>query len=127
MCNYLITKFSLPLLYTRRRKWQPTLVPLPGESHGQRSLVGYIPQGRKESDTTERLHFTVYLGFPRGSVHKESTFNAGEPGSITGSGTSPREGNGNRLQYLCLVNPMDRGAWWPVERGVTKNWTQLSH
>ena len=41
-----------------RRKWQPTPVLLPGESHGQRSLVGYSPQGRKESDMTERLHFT---------------------------------------------------------------------
>ena len=40
-----------------RRKWQPTLVFLPGESHGRRSLVGYSPRGRKESDTTERLHF----------------------------------------------------------------------
>ena len=40
-----------------RRKWQPTPVFLPGESHGRRSLVGYSPQGRKESDTTERLHF----------------------------------------------------------------------
>ena len=40
-----------------RRKWQPTPVFLPGESHGQRSLVGYSPQGRKESDTTERLHY----------------------------------------------------------------------
>ena len=40
-----------------RRKWQPTPVFLPGESHGQRSLVGYSPWGRKESDTTERLHF----------------------------------------------------------------------
>ena len=40
-----------------RRKWQPTPVFLPGESHGQRSLVGYSPQGRKESDMTERLHF----------------------------------------------------------------------
>ena len=39
-----------------RRKWQPTPVFLPGESHGRRSLVGYSPQGRKESDTTERLH-----------------------------------------------------------------------
>ena len=42
-----------------RRKWQPTLVFLPGESHGQRSLVGYSPQGRKESDTTERLHLKL--------------------------------------------------------------------
>ena len=40
-----------------RRKWQSTPVPLPGKSHGQRSLTGYSPWGRKESDTTERLHF----------------------------------------------------------------------
>ena len=40
-----------------RRKWQPTPVFLPGESHGWRSLVGYSPRGRKESDTTQRLHF----------------------------------------------------------------------
>ena len=40
-----------------RRKWQPTPVFLPGESHGQRTLLGYSPWGRKESDTTERLHF----------------------------------------------------------------------
>ena len=43
-----------------RRKWQPTPVFLPGKSHGQRSLVGYSPWGRKESDTNERLHFLVY-------------------------------------------------------------------
>ena len=41
-----------------RRKWQSTLALLPGKSHGQRSLIGYSPWGRKESDTTERLHFT---------------------------------------------------------------------
>ena len=40
-----------------RRKWQPTPVLLPGKSHGQRSMVGYSPWGRKESDMTERLHF----------------------------------------------------------------------
>ena len=40
-----------------RRKWQPTPVFLPGESHGQRSLAGYSPRSRKQSDTTERLHF----------------------------------------------------------------------
>ena len=40
-----------------RRKWQPTPVFLPGESHGQKSLVGYSPRGRKESDTTQQLHF----------------------------------------------------------------------
>ena len=44
-----------------RRKWQPTPVLLPGKSHGQRSLVGYSPWGRKESDTTERLHFHFHI------------------------------------------------------------------
>ena len=44
-----------------RRKWQPTPVVLPGESHGQRSLVGYSPWGRKEWDTTERLHFHFHM------------------------------------------------------------------
>ena len=43
-----------------RRKWQPTPVFLPGESHGRKSLVGYCPQGRKELDTAERLHFTLW-------------------------------------------------------------------
>ena len=43
-----------------RRKWQPTPVFLPGKSHGQKSLAGYSPWGRKESDTTEQLHFTLF-------------------------------------------------------------------
>ena len=42
------------------------------------------------------------------------------------SGRSPREGNGNPLQYSCLENPVDRGAWWVTVHGVTKSWTQLS-
>ena len=46
------------------RKWQPTPVFLPGESHGQRSLVGYSPRGRKELDTTERLHFHFHFYLP---------------------------------------------------------------
>jgi len=41
-------------------------------------------------------------------------------GSIPGSGRSPREGNGNPLQYSCLENPMDRGAWWATVHGVSK-------
>ena len=48
----------------RRRKWQPTPVLFPGKSHGQRSVVGYSPWGRKESDTTERLHFTSLHRIP---------------------------------------------------------------
>ena len=51
---------SLGLEIPWRRKWQSTPVLLPGKSHGQRSLVGYSPWGRKESDTTERLHLLTY-------------------------------------------------------------------
>ena len=70
------------LCFHRRRQWQPTPVLLPGNSHGRRSLVGCSPWGRKESDTTERLHFHFSL-------------------SCTG------EGNGNPLQRCCLENPKD--------------------
>ena len=49
--------------------------------------------------------------FPGGSVSKEPTCSAGDPGSILGSERSPGEGNGNPLQYSCLANPMDRRAW----------------
>ena len=66
-----------------RRKWQPTPVFLPRESHGQRSLVGCCPQGHMESDTTEATYQHACIG----------------------------EGNGNPLQYSCWENPRDRGAW----------------
>ena len=65
-------------------------------------------------------------GFPGSSEVKGSARNAGDPGSIPGSGRSPGEGNGNPLQYSCLENPMDRGAWWATIHGVTKSWTRLS-
>ena len=86
----------------RRRQWHPTPVLLPGKSHGQRSLVGCSPWGREEMDTTEQLHSHFSL-------------------SCIG------EGNGNPLQYSCLENPMDRGAWWAAVHGVAKSWTQLSN
>ena len=50
--------------------------------------------------------------FPDGSDGKASAYNVGDPGSVPGSGRSPREGNGNPLWYFCLENPMDGGAWW---------------
>ena len=83
-----------------RRQWHPTPVLLPGKSHGWRSLVGYSPWGRWESDTTERLHFHFSL-------------------LCTG------EGNGNPLQCSCLENPRDRGAWWGAVYGVAQSWTRL--
>ena len=90
-----------------RRKWQPTPVFLPGESHGWRSLVGYSPWGRKESDTTERLHpeprtqcrkglilliGPYHSGLPGGSVIKNSPANVGDArdmGLIPGLGRFP--------------------------------------
>ena len=84
----------------QRRQWQPTPVLLPGKSHRQRSMVGCSPWGRKESDTTERLHFHFSL-------------------------SCIEEGNGNPLQYSCLENPRDRGAWWAAVYGVTQSQTRL--
>ena len=53
------------------------------------------------------------------------TCNAGDLGLIPGSARSPGEGNGNPLQYSCLGNPMDGGAWWATVYGITKSWTRL--
>ena len=83
-----------------RRQWHPTPVLLPGKSHGQRSLVGCRPWGRKEFDRTERLHFHFSL-------------------SCIG------EGNGNPLQCSCLENPRDGGACWATVSGVTQSRTRL--
>ena len=86
--------------FPRRRQWHPTPVRLPGKSHGQRSLVGCSPWGRKELDMTERLHFHFSL-------------------SCIG------EGNGNPLQCSCLENPRGRRAWWADVCGVAQSWTWL--
>ena len=63
------------------------------------------------------------LGSPGDSDSEESACNAGDLGSILGSGRSPAEGNSNPLQYSCLGNPMDRGAWHATVHGVTKSQT----
>ena len=65
-------------------------------------------------------------GFPHSSAGKESACNAGDRGLIPGLGRSPGEGNGNPLQYSCLENPMDRGAWQASVHGLPKSQTQLS-
>ena len=85
---------------SQRRQWQPTPVLLPGKSHGQRSLGGCSPWGCWGSDTTERLHFHFSL-------------------SCIG------EGNGNPLQYPCLEDSRDGGAWWAAVYGVAQGWTWL--
>ena len=60
-------------------------------------------------------------GLPYSSDGKESACKAGDPGSIPGSERYPGEGNGNRLQYSCLGNPMERGAWAATVHGVAKS------
>ena len=70
------------------------------------------------------------MGFPNGSAGKESSCNAGDTGdsgSIPGSGRFLGEGNGNPLQYSCLENSMDRGAWPAAVPRVTKSQTQLNN
>ena len=64
-------------------------------------------------------------GVPGSSDGKASTYNAGDPGLIPGLGRSSGEGNGNPLQYSCLENPMDWGAWWATAHGVAKSRTRL--
>ena len=71
-------------------------------------------------------NFLLLRCFSGSSDGKELACNAGDPGSIPGLGRSPGEGNGNPLQYSCLVKPMDRGAWWATVHGVTKSGTQVS-
>ena len=83
-----------------RRQWHPTPVLLPGESHGQRSLVGCSPWGLEESDTTEQLYFHFSL-------------------SCIG------EGNGNPLQCSWLEDLRGGGASWAAVYGVAQSWTRL--
>ena len=66
------------------------------------------------------FEYFPYRGFPDGSVVKNLLANAGNVGSIPGSGRCLEEGNGNPLQYSCLENSMDREAWWTTVHGIPK-------
>ena len=81
-------------------QWHPTAVLFPGKSHWQQSLVGCSPWGREESDMAKRLHFHFSLW-------------------------CIGEGNGNPLQYSCLENPRDGGAWLASIYGIAQSWTGL--
>ena len=77
---------------------------------------------RKE-ELTFSAHYVLGRGFPGGSVVKNLPANAGDSGdagSIPQLGRSPEGGDGNLLQYSCLENSMDRGAWWATVHGVSK-------
>ena len=85
-----------------------------GMFHSQIPFVPHV-HGAETSPTLKR---TLDLHFPHSSVGKSSACNAGDPGSIPGSRRSPGEVNGNPLQYSCLENPTDRGAWQATVHGV---------
>ena len=95
---HLVYWFILLYAVHRRRQWHPTLVLLPGKSHGWRSLVGCSPWGCWGSDMTERLHFHFSLSCIW---------------------------NGNPLQCSCLESPRDDGAWWAAIYGITQSRTWL--
>ena len=82
---------------------------------------------KKIRDTKGYLRVSLNtIQIRRGSEVKESACNARDLGLIPGLGRFPGEGNGNPLQYSCLENPMDAGAWWATVHGVSKSWTRLS-
>ena len=82
---------------------------------------------KKQENFIKKIYFCfIHRGIPGGSDSKASACNAGDLGSIPGSGRSPGEGNGNPVKYSCLENPMDGEAWWATVHGVAKNQTQLS-
>ena len=104
------------LLVAECRIWLPDQGSVLGPPHWEGGVLATGPPGKS--------HIASILYLPIG---KESACNAGDPDSIPGSGRSSGEGNGNPLQYSCLENPTDRGAWWPTDHGVTKSQTQLTN
>ena len=76
-----------------------------------------------ESRLPGEISITSDMGFPGGSEGKVSACNVGDLGSIPGLGRYPGEGNGNSLQYSCLGNPMDRGAWKAIVYGSQESQT----
>ena len=79
------------------------------------------------SSTRVKILTTTACWLHGGSDAKESACNVGGLGSIPGLGRSPGEGNGYSLQYSCLENSMDKGAWQATVHGITKSWTRLSN
>ena len=86
----------------------------------------YLEKGTLQGLTREAKIWLIilrlpYLHIPGGSVVKNPSANAGDMGSVPGSGRYPGWGNGSPLQYSCLDNPMDRGAWWAIVHGVAES------
>ena len=118
---------------TTRSRWPPTIAP------GWASIAAKSPSGRYRGVSGHSARCFSFsklcacgilyspspnVGFPGGSDSKESACRAADLGLIPGSGRSLGEGNDNPLEYLCLGNPMDRGAWRATVHGVKKSRTE---
>ena len=106
----------------RQSEWTPELVM--DREAWRAAINGVAKRWTRLSDWIElnQTELKDTLGFPGGAVVKDGR----DTGSISWSGRSPGEGNGNPLQYSSLGNPMKRGAWWATDNGVAKIWTPLS-
>ena len=91
--------------------------------HWQVDSLPLVPPGKSLDILVLRCEYVLLQSFCGSSDSKESACNAGELGPIPGSGRSPEEGNSLPLQYSCLENPVDRGAWWATVHEVTKSRT----
>jgi len=109
------------LYKTKPNKWKVLY-----SSFQWRPLKARLKEPEKPIKRLPETKIKDYRFFPGGSDGKVSACNAGDPVSIPGSGRSPGGGNGNPLQYSCLENSMDGGAWWATVHGVAKSWTWLS-
>ena len=134
---YWATSLSLFTFMHWRRKWQPTPVFLPGESQGRgawwatdygvtHSRTRLRRLGSSSSDDQIKVLGMLDSVFPYGSVGKEFACSSGDLGSIPEFRRSPGGGNGNPLQYSCLKNPMDRGAWWVHDVAESDRMERLS-
>ena len=94
---------------------------IPGLGRSPGEEKGYpLQYSGLENSMDCMVHGVPKGGFPHSSVGKESACSTGDLGSTPGLGRSPGEGNGNPLQYSCLENPMDRGAWQAIVHGVVR-------
>ena len=109
------------------------LIPWLGRSHGEgkgyplqysgleNSMDSIVHGAAKSQTLVSDFHYAIkFSGLPRKLSGKESACNARNSGSVPGPGRSPGEGNGNPVQYSCLENPMDRGAWQAIVHGAQR-------
>ena len=105
------SKVTLKILQVRLQQVNCELLDVQAGFRKGRGTRDQIANIRWIMEKAKEFQKNIYFCFPGGSEVKASAWNVGDPGSIPGLGRSPGEGNGNPLQYSCLENPTDRGAW----------------